>query len=70
MIMKTFSLDTLETMLYELDMYLVYADEEQIKKLNNIVSYFESVLLELSIEYELQKSIEVFGDRRNNGKKD
>lgn len=70
MIMKKFSLDAFEIMLYEIEMYLPYADESQREKLDRITDYFHSVLVELSIEYELQKSIEVFGDRRTDGKKD
>ena len=70
MIMKKFSLEALETMLYEIEMYVPYADEEQMQKLDKVVSYFQSVLLELSIQYELQQSIKVFGDRRTDGKKD
>lgn len=70
MIMKKFSLNKIETMLYELEMYLIYADEKQIEKLEKVMGYFESILLELSIEYDLQESIKRFGDRRTDGKED
>jgi len=63
--MKTFSLQTLEQLIYDIELYLTEnTDTELIEKLNRITDFFAIIVRELELDYYLQDSIKTFGDKR------
>jgi hypothetical protein len=63
--MKTFSLQTLERLIYEIELYRTEdTDPTIIEKLNRITDFFATIVRELEMDYYLQDSIETFGDKR------
>ena len=63
--MKTFSLETLEQLIYNIELYMTEdTDTDIIKKLNKVTDFFAMIVRELELDYYLQRSIETFGDKR------
>jgi len=63
--MKTFSLQTLEQLIYDIELYLNdNTDPFIIEKLHRITDYFATIVVELESDYKLQESIQQFGDKR------
>jgi len=63
--MKTFSLQTLEQLIYDIELYLTKdTDTDIIEKLNRITDFFATIVRELEMDYYLQDSVTTFGDKR------
>jgi hypothetical protein len=63
--MKTFTLQKLEQLIYDIELYLTKdTDPNIIEKLRRITDYFAMIVVELELDYKLQDSIKTFGDKR------